>query len=89
MRLLLGLIAFSLAWATGLVGWFMDPLPLVRTVAGHEPVRGVVLGLLCACVLAAFALPEARRWPAAWAVGALGLLVGSSRAARTASRGAT
>ena len=76
VRLLLGLIAFSLAWATGLVGWFMDPLPLVRTVAGHEPVRGIVLALLCTCVLAAFALPEARRWPAAWAVGALGLLVG-------------
>ena len=54
----------------------MDPLPLVRTVAGHEPVRGIVLALLCICVLAAFALPAARRWPAAWAVGALGLLVG-------------
>ena len=63
VRLLLGLIALSLAWATGLVGWVMDPLPLVRTVAGHEPVRGIVLALLCACVLAAFALPEARRWP--------------------------
>ena len=42
----------------------MDPLPLVRTVAGHEPVRGIVLALLCASVLAAFALPEAKRWPA-------------------------
>ena len=34
------------------------PLPLVRTVTGHEPVRGIVLALLCASVLAAFALPE-------------------------------
>ena len=59
VRLLAWLIALSLAWATGLVGWLMDPLPLVRTVAGHEPVRGIVLGLLCASVLAAFALPEA------------------------------
>jgi hypothetical protein len=76
VRLLLGLIGFSLVWATGLVGWLMDPLPLVRTVAGHEPVRGIVLGLLCASVLAAFALPEAKRWPGAVSVGALGLVVG-------------
>ena len=58
-RLLGWLIAFSLAWAAGLVGWLLDPVPLVRTVAGHEPVRGIVLALLCACVLAAFALPDA------------------------------
>ena len=43
-RLLGWLVAFSLAWAAGLVGWLVDPLPLVRTVAGHEPVRGIVLG---------------------------------------------
>ena len=77
MRLLAWLIALSIAWAAGLVGWLMDPLPLVRTVAGHEPVRGIVLGLLCASVLAAFALPEAealaeRRRASA----ALGLVVG-------------
>ena len=76
VRLLFWLIALSLAWATGLVGWLMDPLPLVRTVAGHEPVRGIVLGLLCVSVLAAFALPEPRRWPSPLTVGALGLLVG-------------
>ena len=76
VKLLAGLIAFSLAWATGLVGWVMDPLPLVRTVAGHEPVRGVVLGLLCLSVLAAFALPELKRWPSAVVVGALGLVLG-------------
>jgi hypothetical protein len=75
-RLLGWLVAFSLAWAVGLVGWLVDPLPLVRTVAGHEPVRGAVLGLLCACVLAALALPEARRWPSALGVGALGLVAG-------------
>ena len=57
VRLLGWLIAFSLAWASGLIGWLMDPLPLVRTVAGHEPVRGIVLALLCLSVLAAFALP--------------------------------
>ena len=57
----------------------MDPLPLVRTVAGHEPVRGIVLGLLCVSVLAAFALPEPRRWPSPLTVGALGLLVGVLR----------
>ncbi|MDX6599980.1 MAG: hypothetical protein QOE87_3867 [Gaiellales bacterium] len=76
VRLLAALIAFSLAWATGLVGWLMDPLPLVRTVAGHEPVRGIVLGLLCLSVLAAFALPEPKRWPSPVTVGALGLVVG-------------
>ena len=75
-RLLGWLIAFSVAWAAGLVGWLLDPVPLVRTVAGHEPVRGIVLALLCACVLAAFALPEATRWPSALKVGALGLVVG-------------
>ena len=76
VRLLAWLIALSIAWAAGLVGWLMDPLPLVRTVAGHEPVRGVVLGLLCASVLAAFALPEARRWPNAAGVAALAVAVG-------------
>src|SRR4051794_2416898 len=76
VRLLFWLIALSLAWATGLVGWLMDPLPLVRTVAGHEPVRGIVLGLVCMSVLAAFALPEPKRWPSPLTVGALGLLVG-------------
>ena len=77
VRLLLGLIALSLAWATGLVGWVMDPLPLVRTVAGHEPVRGIVLALLCACILAALrAAATARRWPAGLVVFGLGLLIG-------------
>ena len=79
VRLLAWLIAFSLAWATGLIGWLMDPLPLVRTVTGHEPVRGIVLALLCASVLAAFALPEAKRWPGALSVAALGLVVGVAR----------
>ena len=76
VRLLLGLIALSLLWATGVVGWVMDPLPLVRTVAGHEPVRGIVLGLLCVCILAAFALGERRRWPSGLVVFALGLPIG-------------
>ncbi|HET6174584.1 MAG TPA: hypothetical protein VFD90_18405, partial [Gaiellales bacterium] len=70
------LIAFSLAWATGLIGWLTDPLPLVRTVTGHEPVRGIVLALLCLSVLAAFALPEPKRWPGAASVALLGLVVG-------------
>ena len=76
VRLLAGLVAFSLAWASGLIGWLMDPLPLVRTVTGHEPVRGIVLALLCTSVLAAFALPEVTRWPGALRVAALGLAVG-------------
>jgi hypothetical protein len=77
VRLLAWLVAFSIVWATGLVGWLMDPLPLVRTVAGHEPVRGIVLALLCGCVLAAFALPEAaKRWPSAIGVGVVGLVIG-------------
>ena len=76
VRLLLGLIALSLAWAAGLVGWAMDPLPLVRTVAGHEPVRGIVLALLCTCILAALALGDPRRWPAGRVVFGLGLLIG-------------
>jgi hypothetical protein len=76
VRLLGWLIALSLAWASGLIGWLMDPLPLVRTVAGHEPVRGIVLALLCLSVLAAFALPEVKRWPGAASVAVLGLVVG-------------
>jgi hypothetical protein len=80
VRLLGWLTVFSLAWATGLIGWLMDPLPLVRTVTGHEPVRGIVLALLCASVLAAFALPEVKR---------LVSLSASPRAAPTASPSAT
>jgi hypothetical protein len=76
VRLLGWLIAFSLAWASGLIGWVMDPLPLLRTVTGHEPVRGIVLALLCASVLAAFALPEVKRWPGALSVAGLGLVIG-------------
>ena len=76
VRLLGWLIVFSLAWATGLIGWLMDPLPLVRTVTGHEPVRGIALALLCVCLLAAFALPEPRRWPGGLKVAALGLMIG-------------
>ncbi|MDX6627755.1 MAG: hypothetical protein QOH00_1, partial [Gaiellales bacterium] len=76
VRLLAWLVVLSLAWASGLIGWLMDPLPLVRTVAGHEPVRGIVLALLCASLLAAFALPEVKRWPGALSVAALGLIVG-------------
>ena len=89
VRLLAWLIAFSLAWATGLIGWLMDPLPLVRTVAGHEPVRGIVLALLCASVLAAFALPEAKRWPGARASGQWVWSSASPPAARTALPSAT
>jgi hypothetical protein len=76
VRLLGALILFSVAWATGLVGWIVGPLPLVRTVAGHEPVRGIVLALLCTSVLAALALPDPRRWPSPAIVGALGLAIG-------------
>ncbi|HEY0517196.1 MAG TPA: hypothetical protein VGD00_08755, partial [Solirubrobacteraceae bacterium] len=76
VRLLGWLIVLSLAWASGLIGRLMDPLPLVRTVTGHEPVRGIVLALLCMCVLAAFALPELERWPGALGVAALGLAIG-------------
>ena len=76
VRPLAWLTAFSIAWATGLVGWLADPLPLVRTVAGHEPVRGIVLALLCASVLAAFALPAVGRWPGPLAVASLGIVIG-------------
>ena len=76
VRLLAWLIAFSVAWASGLIGWLMDSLPLVRTVTGHEPVRGIVLALLCVSILAAFALPDPRRWPAAVSVALLGLGIG-------------
>ena len=76
VRLLAWLIAFSIAWASGLIGWLMDSLPLVRTVTGHEPVRGIVLALLCVSILAAFALPDPRRWPAAVSVALLGLGIG-------------
>ena len=76
VRLLGWLFVFSVAWASGLIGWFMDPLPLVRTVTGHEPVRGIVLALLCLSLLAAFALPEASRWPGAVRVALVGLVIG-------------
>ena len=55
------LAAISLAWASGLAGALLRPLPLVGSVGAHEPVRGIILALLAVAVLAGLALDHLPR----------------------------
>jgi hypothetical protein len=55
------LIAFAVVWATGLAGWLLGPLPLVKSLATHEPVRAMALAVLAAAVLAGLALTRLTR----------------------------
>ena len=34
---LAALVAFAVVWATGLAGWILGPVPLVKSLATHEP----------------------------------------------------
>jgi hypothetical protein len=47
---------FALVWATGLAGWLLGPVPLVRSLATHEPVRATAVLLLALAVLAGLAV---------------------------------
>jgi hypothetical protein len=60
---LVALVAFAVVWATGLAGWILGPVPLLKSLATHEPVRAMALAVLAAAVLAGLALTRlTRRW---------------------------
>jgi hypothetical protein len=79
------LIVLSLVWATGLVGDLR--LPLVQSLASHEPVRAIALLVLMLAVLAGLALgPLVQRvsGPGLVVLGlVLAVLVGGTSAAAT------
>ena len=50
------LVLFALVWATGLAGWLLGPLPLVHSLATHEPVRAMAVAVLAFAVLAGLAV---------------------------------
>ena len=52
----LALIAFAIVWASGLAGWLLGPLPVLKSLATHEPVRAMAVAVLAAAVLAGLAL---------------------------------
>jgi hypothetical protein len=63
-RALAALLLFALVWATGLAGWLLGPVPLVRSLATHEPVRAMAVAVLALAVLAGLAVARiARRRP--------------------------
>jgi hypothetical protein len=53
---LLALVAFAVVWASGLAGWLLGPLPLLKSLATHEPVRAMAVAVLAGGVLAGLAL---------------------------------
>jgi hypothetical protein len=55
-RPLVALVLFALVWATGLAGWLLGPLPLLPSLATHEPVRAMAVAVLALAVLAGLAL---------------------------------
>jgi hypothetical protein len=50
------LVAFAVVWASGLAGWLLGPLPLVKSLATHEPVRAMAVAVLAGSVLAGLTL---------------------------------
>jgi hypothetical protein len=50
------LVVFAVVWATGLAGWLLGPLPVLKSLATHEPVRAMAVAVLAASVLAGVAL---------------------------------
>ena len=52
------LVAFAVVWASGLAGWLLGPVPLLKSLATHEPVRAMAVAVLAAAVLAGLALPR-------------------------------
>jgi hypothetical protein len=55
-RALVVLVVFAVVWATGLAGWLLGPLPLLPSLATHEPVRAMAVAVLAMAVLAGLAL---------------------------------
>jgi Bacterial membrane protein YfhO len=55
-RALAALVAFAFVWATGLAGWLLGPVPLVHSLATHEPVRAMAVAVLALAVMAGLAL---------------------------------
>ena len=53
---LVSLVGFAIVWASGLAGWLLGPLPLLRSLATHEPVRAMAVAVLAGAVLAGLAL---------------------------------
>ena len=45
---LVALVAFAIVWASGLAGWLLGPLPLLKSLATHEPVRAMAVAVLAA-----------------------------------------
>ena len=69
-RALAALVAFALVWASGLAGWLLGPVPLVHSLATHEPVRAMAVAVLAIAVMAGLALERITEQRAA-----VGLLV--------------
>jgi hypothetical protein len=55
-RPLVALVAFAFVWATGLAGWLLGPVPVLHSLATHEPVRAMAVAVLALAVLAGTAL---------------------------------
>ena len=53
---LVALVAFAIVWASGLAGWLLGPLPVLKNLATHEPVRAMAVAVLAGAVLAGLAL---------------------------------
>jgi hypothetical protein len=53
---LVALVAFAVVWASGLAGWLLGPLPALKNLATHEPVRAMAVAVLAGAVLAGLAL---------------------------------
>ena len=64
-RVPIALGAFGLVWASGLVGLVLGPVPLIRGIAAHEPVRALPLVVLAMAVLAGLAVSSIERRPSA------------------------
>jgi hypothetical protein len=62
-RVPIALGAFGLVWASGLAGFFLHPIPLIRGIAAHEPVRALPLVVLAIAVLAGLAVSSLKRLP--------------------------
>lgn len=62
-RVPIALAAFGLVWASGLAGVVLHPIPLLRGIAAHEPVRALPLVVLAMAVLAGLAVSSIERRP--------------------------
>jgi hypothetical protein len=74
-RVPIALGAFGLVWASGLAGFFLSPIPLIRGIAAHEPVRALPLVVLAIAVLAGLSVSSLQRLPSVKLVLGLTLLL--------------